>query len=876
MAVKIDLELRAADVESEILAIAGAMETLDEATDGLDLDLDVDNDKITGQIGDIIDELNDLESNLDLSGLDQKITRLENLDDIQVNVSQGTPTGDTNDGDSTGDDPPEATLGSGFDKVAKGIAQQEEQEGKEPSLADISFMPGSFGDDPTAEDGGFDVNEFKSDLSKFVGIDERKLNIANKIETEDLERIASDLQDGVLNPLGEPNDDLENAPWNELQQVASDFDVHEGSQNREELIDRIRAERTGISEAIRVDTDEVGTVGLGRALQEQQAPDDYDIGFESEFRKQFADMIDESDLISESLPELEQQRRDLLESAGIDSEKMQDFDGFSLDKIDPADRNLILEKAGIDESDRFDTVGRQKDSLDQFTADQQRRIRGATKEVLPQTDLTSGRSRETFADLNADAIKEEGMSVPEIELASGRQDREASHTNRNMLARFTDTNLGKRIDNIESLGDAHGFFSKSQNKLGKRLKRLRPTMGKYMQLLAAMIPIAVGLGTQLLGVAAAMGAVGAAGAAMLGIGLLGHADSLQGSLAAAKRQMRGLKIEMFEEVQPLAQQFAPIQSRMFDAIPDGMGGIFEEMEGLTAFEDTIFQAGGNIAGGIEELFAIINRNQGIISELTTEFGGIIGSGLLQFFEWLLQEAASNTKMIKNLSGGLIKLAVVAYNVSLAISRIIATMRPFFSWLAGVSNLLNNRFILGLLTFLTIGGAIAFTVMKIGTAFLWLGGIIQSVINFFAVFGSGGILAGMISFFKVVSGLILTLIGELTALQTAALAAASALALTGIGALVVGGGLVAGGAAMSAMKGMEPDTDAPSRTGRSTGGKTVYQDNRNITITNEGEMDYATQKGVEDTVKEVNEDQQMKSIPDTAMDTVESIIGGGNN
>jgi hypothetical protein len=419
--------------------------------------------------------------------------------------------------------------------------------------------------------------------------------------------------------------------------------------------------------------------------------------------------------------------------------------------------------------------------------------------------------------------------------------REATPSNQLGLGSFS-FRRGK-IDNkaIESAKESLGGF-------GSTLRKLKPTMGKYMQFFAAIIPIAVALGTQLLGVAAAMGSVAVAGGAIMGLGLLGHGESLAGSMSEAKQQVRSLKQEMFQMAQPTMQQFAPLQAQMFDAMPEGLGPVFEEMEGLTAYEDTLFNLGGALAGGMEEAVEIIVDNEEAISGLTTKFGGLIGAGLLDFFEWLIKIASKNEALIYSLGKGMVQLAVVAYNLSMAIAKIVNTLTPVIALFAYLTGFLNNKAIMALFTFITVTYLTVVALSKLGLAAM-------VALSKIGIFGSGSFIGGIMSGMAAVQAQIAGLIAEYTALTGAAASAAAAMAMTGIGLLAVGAGSIAAAGIMSDSGG---DFGGGGMGG--SGGQ-VYNDNRTFNIQGGNMDDYANMKAVNDSISRNNETTQAQSLPD---------------
>lgn len=686
MSVKIDLELQAGDAVTEITAVTGALETMDEVTDDIDFDLgDIDVDEITGKIGDMVDQLNNLD--FDLSPLEEKLDRIEALDGTTIDMNLGTPDGDTGSGDSTGGDPP-SNLVQNLTK----LGGEKSPDGGSPGL-------------------GLNEQQLAQKIERVGGFDRGSVSILGDFDAEELNQLAADIEnttkgltsekypwidgqgDGNLGENQVPGNfhdqpDPSEMDWNELQRRAGEAGVYTQNADRDTLESRIRSQQFS-RRGINVETDSHGTVGLRQARRIQSGAYDFP----------------------------------------------GDSDGVEVPSFSGSHFPGVGDNAG----------------------------------------------RDLGSDLRASLGKGDKPDMDMGEIGDG------------FNVRRTADKFKNNFDKVES-----------------KLSGLKPTMGKYMQLLAAVLPVALALGTQLLGVAAAMGSVAAAGGALIGLGLLGHGESMAGSFAQAKEQMAGLKREMFETFQPTMQQFAPIQARAFDAIPDAMGGIAETMEGLQRYEGTLFNLGGALAGGFEEAIAIIVQNEKAISQLSTRFGGLIGSGLLQFFDWLIRSASQNQQLLVKMGGDMLMMAGAAYNLAMAVTKIVSTFSPMFEIILAISRLLNNDFIAGM-----------------ASAIGWI----------YAVTKAGYAMFSMMQ-----------------ALQAASLSLSSVLMRTGVGALLVGGGYLASQLMM-------PDTGMTDVSGGSGGGQTVYNDNRSFEINNGGSGDdYALQKSMEDTVYEVAETESAQTPP----------------
>lgn len=780
MAVEINLELDAKGIVQEIAKIEAALEALDGRSKDIDLGESIDSSSLTGDIGKVIDEINNLEANFDQ--LSRKISGIEDVDmdsEHEVVHKYENADGSTNDGESSGNDPPsDAGRGGGGSDGGGSVTERGLRTNRNRGNSLAELISSVYG----------------VDVSRVAGVDRDSLNQMNRGVYQSSLGITGSARGLKQNfepdhYSGFEDGELEEMEWNRLQNLASRENVYTENADRETLERRLKSQRfagpmTSVSDGSRID-------GVPESADDILGS----TGFQPSGKSGFLGENSEYSLGSGARYMLETRakaRRQLVNSiASTDNSDI--FNGLDSDVLSGSEIQDVLSRPSASDPGENEigdyTQSEKRQYLDALTA--QRRAEGDT-DVPFDTDL-----------------RDVGVATDDKSILGMRSRKDI-------------------LDNIRE----------GQDKMGNTLRRLVPSMSKYMRLLAAILPIAVALGTQLLGVAAAMGAVGVAGAAMMGLGLIGHGDSMADSFAQAKYEMRDLKEEMFYEVQPLAQQFAPIQSRAFDAIPSGMSGIFEEMEGLDQFENTIFDAGAGLAGGVEEFFAIINGNAGAIDQLVTRFGRILGSGLLDFFEWLIQAAYQNQQLLTSLGGDMMKLVVVAYNLSMAVAKIVTALTLFINGLAFISNLLNSEVIVGLVTMIAYIWALAKTIT---------------------------IMAAMKAAFMSIAGgieIAALMMGGFTLSTWQAVAAATALVGV-LAGLTMGASLLVGGAVMG---GMDTDIGGGGGPGEdhnpgSMGAAGTYNDNRQYHFNTEG-SDYAQQKDVEGTVEEVNETNSATEVPTT--------------
>jgi len=422
---------------------------------------------------------------------------------------------------------------------------------------------------------------------------------------------------------------------------------------------------------------------------------------------------------------------------------------------------------------------------------------------------------------------------------------------------------------FKKLGNFLKTTNRRINRFGGALRRLKPSMRMWWQLLAMVLPLLIAVGVQAAGAAAAMLGLAAAAGAVVGMGLLGHADSLSGSLQQARQELSNLRDDLFETFQGPMQLFAPIQSEIFDWLPGQLVSVADSMEGLTAYEGTIFQMFSGLADGVEQFFRILTSNEDIISQLAMRFGSLVGGGLLRGFEWLIQTAYRNQEVLIDLGSVLMDILTILYNLSMFVGRVVAALRPLFNWLAGLSNLLNNKLVVGLLTFLTVAGLIGVGVTSLAVKVYTLVTAVQALVAWLGMLGGGSVIAGISAFFGMLWSYIQATVIALMEMYSAAQLAAMALAATGVGALVVGAGLTAGAAAMNGMSGPDNPGGGGPPTGGGGGGygggqQVVYNDNRQYTIQNEGQMDNASEQRIRSTIDEVNAEGDAMAPPEVGV------------
>jgi hypothetical protein len=332
------------------------------------------------------------------------------------------------------------------------------------------------------------------------------------------------------------------------------------------------------------------------------------------------------------------------------------------------------------------------------------------------------------------------------------------------------------------------------------------------------------------------------------------------SFEQAQLQVQDLKEELFEAFQPTAQLFAPIQSEFFDFVPGQMERISRSMEGLTEYEDSLFDL---FRGGTKfaaDFIDVIVENEETVSSLTKTFAGLIGNQIISGFQWLLDSADKNQDMLISLGSILKTVGMAIYQVFMMVSRAVVMLKPFFGILSWISKLFNNSLVSGIVAVIAVMYGVITVISYLKASLLSL--------SMTMLTSMGPAMASLITWMGSYIGGALTMIGVNTALA-ASIGRVTAAVLTLAGATGIGLLLSAGGMALA--QGMKPDTQkkdlpgttTPSGAGRSgpdskTGGKTV----NNFKVI--GDPDDSQLKAMGDvadsSVKETNYVNETRSTP----------------
>jgi len=661
-----------------------------------------------------------------------------------------------------------------------------------------------------------------------------------------LERVANDIEididedigelTGIIDELGEALDGLDMDSLNAARRMEKAAEAVDGAELN--VVHDTPEGETGDGDSTGSDPPDKGGGDTGSRSKRKVA------------RRRFGDIFD--DILSNG-------DLNLLKHDFADFAKGQDIHLSDAEKDTPLRERIVSEEFGVGlhanaRGERLKEKATPPD-FDSFEAFEQEK-----HDLLSESNINpdfSTMEDGSFRDLNQEA-RQDLSTKEQLEIERDARSGPSSplHSKKRTLA---DTDLYKRINNIRSVTDAFEEVDVSQRKVVKGLGRLKPSMTQIRAIVAAFLPLIVVLGAQLLGVASAMGAVAGAGAAIIGLGLVGHGEDMASSMERAKEEVSDLKEELFEVFQGTAQDFAPVQSRIFDKIPSGLSGIADSMKGFTKFEDTLMAIGAILSSDIETAIDRIVGKEKEIGQLAVRFTEIASTNILDFFSFLFRVTFENQELLINLGQAVKDLLKILFNLSLMLSRIVAAAQPLIGVIAYLSNLFGNRFVGSVLSVLVVGALLGSMATRLTLTLLSLGKMLTFVIGRLMFLGSGSLINGIKMAFTLLNSYARTAITNMTALQMTIWGAVVALSALTFGLAAVGAGIGAMNAADVAEDG--PDvSDGGGPGGPGASGGMVYNDNREFNYDSGGGDDYATRKQVEDINQRNMEKRKATNLP----------------
>jgi hypothetical protein len=406
------------------------------------------------------------------------------------------------------------------------------------------------------------------------------------------------------------------------------------------------------------------------------------------------------------------------------------------------------------------------------------------------------------------------------------------------------------------LGKSAKRLSNNIGELRGAIRTITPSMNKWWRVIALAIPVLITVGAQALGVAAAMGSLAVAGAAFIGLGLVGHGDSMAESWANAQKQLSQLKEDMFETFQPSMQTFAPIQDAFFDVLPQNLRAVNAEMKQLagSSYQFALFDATRGTTEFIAELINRMVEMDGIASQLAMRFGDIVGSNILDFFSWLVREAYRNQESLIQLGSIIVDIVEIIYNLSKVFSQLLIIFAPVITAVLWLSRALETRMARAIFSIIVVLGVVGALFIKTIAILAKL----RIALVLMSITGSGAMASFAASALSALGSVQASIVATIAGLSTLQ----KALATTGLGLLLVGGGYLA----YEAMKPSGPPSGGSSYSGYtgSGGGNTVVNEGDTFNFNVDGSTDDPTAERMYDvaTLNSETEDTRSLSMSDS--------------
>jgi hypothetical protein len=249
----------------------------------------------------------------------------------------------------------------------------------------------------------------------------------------------------------------------------------------------------------------------------------------------------------------------------------------------------------------------------------------------------------------------------------------------------------------------------------------------WISALAAILPLVIVLGVSAFGLAAAFGAVAVAGAGLLGLGLIGQGNSMAEAFENARQSVSEFKSELFEVFQPTAQLFSPIAQMFMGTAPARLGGLVEGVESLRVFEDLINDSFDGLVSWVNDALVTMSEFRGEIEHISDVLGPAVGSAFINFLRFVTQEASENSGLILRLGMAFALIMKVIYDLSLVLSAVVVAFLPLLAVLRMITDVLNNKYIVGILTAMIAMWGVIFVLRTL------VGGI-QTAIGAFVFYG----------------------------------------------------------------------------------------------------------------------------------------------
>lgn len=281
--------------------------------------------------------------------------------------------------------------------------------------------------------------------------------------------------------------------------------------------------------------------------------------------------------------------------------------------------------------------------------------------------------------------------------------------------------------------DVESFNRKANRQVKNMLQtldRFRPNIMMIWNALAALIPIMVSLGAAAIGLAGGFIAIATAGAAILGLGLLGWGENFQKSLEEIQKRARALGRQLFDVLQPAADVAQPVMQQWLEGAPRQVQKLVGPLKDLIeAFADPLGRMGGGIVSWIAAVIERMTSMRDIIVQITSRFGRVAGNFLIEFMSNMVEFAYRNQEQLIAMARSLRLLLRLLLKFSIFVVRVISPLKTLLEVLSPLVDLFLNRWVAGIVaavtaTVLLVGAISSLTAMTSTLS----GGIIAAAVS----------------------------------------------------------------------------------------------------------------------------------------------------
>jgi hypothetical protein len=398
------------------------------------------------------------------------------------------------------------------------------------------------------------------------------------------------------------------------------------------------------------------------------------------------------------------------------------------------------------------------------------------------------------------------------------------------IRNFLKGRSGPGMPNPDGDGDGDGFEGPDRG-ISSLFPSSRFVSRARALLLAAGLSVAQALAGVLTAMAAHVGALVAIG----GLGVMGMGENPAQAKKMAGARMNIAGRETFQQLQPATTKFAPAIDRLLEQFPSMAGGITDELSGLEDFIPSLQPAVRGMVEFVGELVAKMSDLSDQVIQLSTRFADMLGSGIIDLFEWLIVGASDTQNEFVQMMKTFKKIIVVVLQFAMIWGQVMTILYPVINLLGNIAKILNNDLMVGLLQFVLVWGLVTKAILA----------AVAAHSAYLTLAGGGGALTAIQRGVAILSAKFYQLTAAITTARGAFMAF---LATTGVGLVLAAVGTLAakamtpsGGGGGSNAPAVSANGPSPVGSRNGGGGDVIHHYSMNV----EGNTDQDTMNKFED-------------------------------